>query len=83
MAKRQASNPEDDPDFSEQEETSAKRARVEEDDDMLEEETEEQKEFEARYGEDLRATLEQRYKTAGVSTSWTIWTVRCLLCRSG
>lgn len=66
MAKRRASNPEDDSDVDEPEATSPKRARVEEEEEVPEE-NEEQKQFEARFGEDVRTALEQRNKLAGVS----------------
>lgn len=66
MAKRRASGADSDPELSNAEETPSKRARVD-DDGMEEEETEEQREFEAKYGDKVRASIEAKTKLQGVS----------------
>ncbi|KAH8117573.1 P-loop containing nucleoside triphosphate hydrolase protein [Phellopilus nigrolimitatus] len=64
MAKRRASGADSDPELSNAEETPSKRARVD-DDGMEEEETEEQREFEAKYGDKVRASIEAKTKLQG------------------
>ncbi|KAI5122964.1 hypothetical protein M0805_006843 [Coniferiporia weirii] len=66
MAKRRASSVDDDPEASDVgEETSSKRARLNDDAAVVEEETDEQKDFEARFGDKVRASIEAKTKGQG------------------
>ena len=66
MAKRRVSGEDSDADDTEII-VSSKRARVEDDEDVPEEETDEQKNFEARYAEQIMASIEAKQHYQGVS----------------